>query len=131
MKEVHTDDIAAQDISPLPTQRSRYHWKLIRLTGGITGHGHDRIGTYATKCEEMVALGGFSDIPWLWQGPGLKFYGTGLTGTLGEVFEIVSVAGFARLAWLQAQRSPRKSRYIRPLLPFSISICNEKCADTN
>lgn len=88
------------------TKLHGYGWKLVRLTGDVEGAGgkrKDREFGFTSDGKEIVAACAMTSK--FWKGPNFSFMGTGLTGTLGEQFEIVAVVTFLRIMWLQIQRS--------------------------
>lgn len=85
-----------------------YGWKLVRLTtpASLTTDGgkrSERDFGFTSDGKEILAAAAFTNK--FWRGPNFSFMGTGLTGTLGEVFEIVTTITFLRVVWLQLQRS--------------------------
>lgn len=88
------------------TRLHGYGWKLVWLTGDVSGEGgkrKEREYGFASDGREIVAVASMTSK--LLKGPNFSFMGTGLTGALGPVFELVAVAGFVRLFNLQAMRS--------------------------
>ena len=85
-----------------------YGWKLVRLTAdddvaGRGGRRESRDFGFTSDGREIVAACAYTNR--FWRGPDFSFLGTGLTGTLGEEFEIVAVVTFLRIMFLQAMRA--------------------------
>lgn len=88
--------------------RFSYGWKLVRLNsteGTSSAAGNERATRefgITSDGKEVVAAVGYRGTM---QTPVFSFMGTGLTGTLGETWEIVAVMTFIRVVELQTQRS--------------------------
>jgi len=82
-----------------------FGWKLCRLDGPTIAPGSvdTSNGGYSSDGKEIVAVG---IQPRLFKkNPEFRFLGTGLTGQLGETFEIVAIMGFIRLCELASQEA--------------------------
>ncbi|KAH8812101.1 hypothetical protein F5884DRAFT_302889 [Xylogone sp. PMI_703] len=85
-------------------------WKLVWVSGPQTVHFHskkDRETGFTSDGKEIVAVAVHEER--VKTGPKLAFMGTGLTGTLGETWEIMVVMSFLRIWELQRQHQATNS----------------------
>ena len=88
------------------TRMHGYGWKLVWLTGDVDGAGGKRkVRDFGFTSDGKEIVAAASHTSKFWKGPNLSFMGTGLTGTLGEVFELAVVVSFLRIFYLQNMRS--------------------------
>lgn len=115
--EINTDDKGTErerfewrsshgnEIKQLPTGHS-YGWKLVRLSGPINGAGGNRkerdMGISSDGLE-IVALLAHNASMSMTKGFRFVFMGTGLTGTLGEDWEVMTVVTALQFWYLDIQ----------------------------
>ncbi|KAH7353209.1 hypothetical protein B0T11DRAFT_286431 [Plectosphaerella cucumerina] len=79
-------------------------WKLVWITGPEVGEGGkrgDRENGFASDGREVVAVAAHNVKGWSMTKPlKFSFIGTGLTGTLGEQWELMAVASVLELWWM-------------------------------
>lgn len=79
-------------------------WKLVWITGPEVGEGgkrKDRETGFASDGREVVAVAANNAKGWSLTKPlRFSFIGTGLTGTLGEQWELMAVASVLELWWM-------------------------------
>ena len=95
------------EIKELATGLS-YGWKLVRLSGpadGVGGKRKEREQGVTNDGREILALIAHNASWSMTKGFRIAFMGTGLTGTLGETWEIVTIASALQLWYLDYQGS--------------------------